>query len=133
MINAENAIFNIVADAFDAAYPNGSRYSEENTTPARFPCMTLMEIDNYTYERSLDASLKEHDAWLTYEVNVYSDASGQAKQECVAIINLVDETLQNLGFVRISCGPVRNMNSSIYRMTARDRGVISEDYRIYRN
>ena len=61
MIDIENAVFDTVATAFDAAYPNGSRYSEDNSAPARFPCLTLVEMDNYTYERSLDASLMEHD------------------------------------------------------------------------
>lgn len=134
MIDIENAVFDTVATAFDAAYPNGSRYSEDNSAPARFPCLTLVEMDNYTYERSLDASLMEHDAWLSYEVNVYCDkGTGQAKMESKKIMDLVDETMQNLGFVRISCGPVRNADSQIYRMTARYRCVISEDYRVYRN
>lgn len=133
MIDVEAVIFNTIATAFDNAYPAGSRYSEENVSPAKFPCLTLIETDNYTYERSLDTAMTEHDAWLTYEVNVYSNKSFGAKQECKAIVSLVDEQMQHLGFTRTFCSQTKNADQKIYRMTARYRAVISEKYRIYRS
>lgn len=133
MINVENAVFDRVATAFDTAYPHGSRYSEDNSAPARFPCLTLIEIDNYTYEQSLTAAKHEHDAWLTYELNIYCDkGTGRAKAESKEILTLADGIMQGLGFVRITSGPVSNADSQIYRVAARYRGVISEEYRIYR-
>ena len=133
MIDIESAVFDTVATAFSAAYPNGSRYGAIPDSPASFPCLTLIETDNYTYENSLTADLKEHDAWLTYEVNIYSNKVSGAKQECKAIMALVDNEMQNLGFVRITCTQTNNANQKIYRITARYRGVVSEDYRVYRN
>lgn len=132
MIDAESTIFNKVADAFDKAYPNGSRYGEETTSPPRFPCLTLAQVDNFTYEPSLDASHKEHNAWLVWEANVYSNKTYGAKQECKDIMQLVDEQLQSLNFVRLFCTPSKTPIKNDFRMTARYRAVISEEYRLYR-
>lgn len=132
MIDCESFIFFRVATAFTAAYPTGSRYGEPVDTPAKFPCLTLVEIDNATYEKSLDAQPAEHHATVTYEANAYSNRTSGAKQECKAIMALVDVEMQKMGFTRLLCNQVKNMDSKIYRMTARYRGVISEDLRIYR-
>lgn len=133
MIDIESTVFNSVSDAFIAEFPNGSRYGEATDTPATFPCMTLVEIDNYTYERSLDAEMEEHDAWVTFEANAYSNKMSGAKQECKAVMNVIDNQMMSLGFTRMFCNQTKNKSNGIYRMTARYRAVVSEEYRIYRN
>lgn len=132
MIDAESTIFSRIAMAFTESYPNGSRYGEPVDTPAKFPCLTLIEIDNSTYQNSQDISILEHHATITYEVNVYSNKVSGSKQECKEILSLVDEEMQQMGFTRLFCNQTKNLDSKIYRVTARYRGVISEDYRIYR-
>ena len=128
----ESAIFNRVAEKFSEEFPNGSRYGEVVYTPAKFPCLTLVESDNYTYEKSLTAKTKEHHAWLVYDANAYSNLVTGAKQECQAIMNLVDEEMLSMGFVRMFCTQTRNEDNRIYRMTARYRAVVSEDHQVYR-
>lgn len=132
MIDVESTVFSKVAAAFTAAYPSGSRYGEAVDTPAKFPCLTLVEIDNATYGKSQDADLTEHHATVTYEANAYSNKTSGAKQECKAIMALVDKQMQQMGFTRLFCNQTKNLDRKIYRMTARYRGVIGEDYRIYR-
>lgn len=132
LIDIESTVFNRVAEAFSAVYPNGSRYGEPVDSPVSFPCLTLTETDNYTYAASLTAQLWEHNAWVVYDVNVYSNKTSGAKQECKAIMELVDQEMQGMGFVRLFCNQTKNQDTRIYRMTARYRGVVSEDYRIYR-
>lgn len=132
MIDIESTVFNLVADAYDAAYPNGSRYGEQTTSPPKFPCLTLEQVDNYTYQGSLDDSQQEHDAWVVFEVNVYSNLTSGAKQQCKAIMELVDQQLQGLNFVRLFCTPGKNADKKYFRMTARYRAVVSENYMIYR-
>ena len=133
MIDVESTIFDRVAAAFDAAYPDGARYGEETTSPPRFPCLTLVQIDNYTYEPSLDAAHREHAAWLVYEVNVYSNKTYGAKQECKDVMQLVDGQMQSLNFVRLFCNPSKNADKKYFRMTARYRAVISETLTLYRS
>lgn len=132
MIDVEAAVFNRVAEKFDIAYPNGTRVSEPIDAPASFPCMSLVEADNATYTGSLDAEMMEHDAWLMYELNVYSNLASGAKQQCKEIIALVDDELLAMGFTRTFCHQTKNADTKIYRMTARYRAVISEELRIYR-
>lgn len=132
MIDVEAAVFNRVAEKFDIAYPNGTRVSEPIDAPASFPCMSLVEADNATYTGSLDSAMTEHDAWLMYELNVYSNLASGAKQQCKEIIALVDDELLAMGFTRTFCHQTKNSDTKIYRMTARYRAVISEELRIYR-
>ena len=132
MIDVESTVFAAVAVAFTAAYPIGSRYGEPVDVPAKFPCLTLVEDDNATYERSLDTAMTEHHATVMYTVNVYSNKASGAKQECKAIMELVDREMQRMGFTRLFCNQTRNADTKIYRMTARYRAVISADQVIYR-
>lgn len=132
MIDIEAAVFNRVAEKFDIAYPNGTRVSEPIDAPASFPCMSLVEADNATYTGSLDSTMTEHDAWLMYELNVYSNLVSGAKQQCKEIIALADNELLAMGFTRTFCHQTKNADTKIYRMTARYRAVISEKLRIYR-
>ena len=132
MIDVETKVFSTVAAAFTAAYPDGSRYGEPVDTPAKFPCLTLVEEDNATYEKSQDTDLTEHHATLLYTANVYSNKSSGAKQECKAIMALVDAEMQRMGFTRLFCNQTKNLDSKIYRMTARYRGVIDRSGMIYR-
>jgi hypothetical protein len=78
------------------------------------------------------AANKEHNAWLVFEANVYSNKTAGAKQECKDIMQLVDEQMQSLNFVRLFCTPSKNADKKYFRMTARYRAVISEEYRLYR-
>lgn len=132
MIDVEAAVFNRVAEKFDIAYPNGTRVSEPIDAPASFPCLSLVEADNATYTGSLDSAMTEHDAWLMYELNVYSNLASGAKQQCKEIIALVDDELLAMGFTRTFCHQTKNADTKIYRMTARYRAVISKELRIYR-
>ncbi len=132
MIDAEELIFKKVADAFSAAYPDGAVYREVVEVPDRFPCLTLVEIDNVAYQPSQDLASMEHHATVTYEINVYSNEPDGGKQACKAVMALADEQMQRLGFTRLICSQIKNADSKIYRMTARYRAVISEDYIIYR-
>ena len=132
MIDIESTVFNRVANAFDAEYPNGSRYGEPVTSPPRFPCLTLEQVDNYTYEGSLDDAPKEHNAWILFEVNVYSNLTSGAKQQCKEVMELVDTQLQSLNFVRLFCTPGKNADKKYTRLTARYRAVVSEEFMLYR-
>lgn len=132
MINIEKAVYSSAVDAFKSSWPSGSCYGEPVEVPASFPCMTLIEEDNSTYIRSLDAEKREHHASLVYDVNVYSNLIEGAKQQCKSILETVDEKMQDMGFTRMFCRQTKNQDERIFRMTARYRGVVSEDYRIYR-
>lgn len=132
MINAESTVFGTVATAFDVTFPKGGRYGEPVDTPAKFPCLTLVEDDNATYEKTQDTALTEHHATIMYTVNCYSNKTSGAKQECKAIMELVDAQMWKMGFTRMFCNQSKNMDSKIYRMTARYRAVINQKFQTFR-
>ena len=90
---------------------------EAIVAPSSFPAVTLVEQDNSTYQRSLDSSGSEKHAVVMYEANAYSNlGSGQEKQTR-AIMAIIDDEMQDMGFVRIGSSPaeVPNADKTIYR------------------
>lgn len=133
MINVENEIFNIVAKAVRSAYPDIYMSGEYVKSPPKFPCVSLVEMDNSAYERTQTDSSVENHAELMYELNVYSNKKSGKKSECKAIATLIDNELAALNFSRTMLQPIPNMDdATIYRMTGRYRAVASKDNVIYR-
>jgi hypothetical protein len=120
MIDIENRVFQMCADAFRAAYPNGYIAGEYVSQPPKFPAVSVVEMDNLVHARAIDNGKIENAADLMYQVDVYSNKTTGKKAQAKAIIALLDEVLAQHRFVRTFCNPVQNFNdATIYRMTAR--------------
>ena len=133
MINVENEIFNIVAQAVRKIYPDIYITGEYVKSPPRFPCVSLVEMDNSAYVRTQTSGNGENHAELMYELNVYSNKKSGKKSECKAIAALIDNELAALNFSRTMLQPIPNMDdATIYRMTGRYRAVAANDKKIYR-
>lgn len=133
MIDAENEIFNAVAESVRKAYPSVFISGEYIRTPSKFPFVSLVEMSNTAYDRTQSSGSLENHASLMYEVNVYSNKKSGKKSECKAIATLIDNELATLGFSRTMLQPIPNMDdATIYRMTGRYTAVISKDKAIYR-
>lgn len=133
MINVENEIFDIVAKAVRAVYPDIYITGEYVKSPPKFPCVSLIEMDNSVYARTQTNGSVENHAELMYELNVYSNKKSGKKSECKAIATLIDNELAALDFSRTMLQPIPNMDdATIYRMLGRYRAVVSKDKTIYR-
>lgn len=134
MINVENEVFSTVATALRNEITGIFVSGEAIAAPSSFPAVTLVEDDNSTYLRSLDSSGHENHAQIMCTVNVYSNKSSGKKSECKSIMAIIDDEMQDMGFVRIGSSPaeVPNADKTIYRMVARYRATISKDKTIYR-
>ena len=133
MIDVENELYTIVATAVREVYPDISMSGEYVMSPSSFPHISLVEMDNFAYDRTRTSESTENHASVLYEVNVYSNKTVGKKSECKKIIALIDKVLCNLGFTRTMLNPVPNMNdATVYRMTGRYKAVISKDNIIYR-
>ena len=133
MINCENEIFSVVAEAVKKAYPSAFISGEYVRTPSKFPFVSLIEMSNTAYDRTQTSGCLENHASLMYEVNVYSNKKSGKKSECKAIAALIDNELATLGFSRTMLQPIPNMDdATIYRMTGRYTAVVSKDRVIYR-
>jgi hypothetical protein len=133
MIDIENAVFNAVAMKVREVYPDVFMTGEYVNSPASFPAVSLVEMDNSTRIETIDSGSNENHANVMYEVNVYSNKTVGKKTECREILGLIDEELLRMGFSRSTLTPVPNeYDSTIYRMVGRYRAAISSDHKIYR-
>jgi hypothetical protein len=134
VINVENEVFSTVATALRTEFSGIFVSGEYVSAPPSFPAVTLVEQDNSTYQRSLDSSGSEKHAVVMYEANAYSNLGSGKKKQTRAIMAIIDNEMQDMGFVRIGSSPaeVPNADKTIYRMVARYRATISTDKVIYR-
>ena len=133
MIDIENEVFNDVATDVRAKYPDIYMVGEYVKTPPKFPCLSLVEMDNQNYQRTEDSGSSENHVSVMYEVNIYSNKTIGKKAECKAIATLVDEQMLALGFARTMLQPIPNLDdATIYRMVGRYSAVISKNKEFYR-
>ena len=133
IIDIENAVFDAVTTAVRTKYPNIFITGEYVNSPSSFPAVSLVEMDNSIRETTIDSGSNENHVNVMYEVNVYSNKTTGKKSECREILGLIDEEMLLMGFSRSTLTPVPNeYDSTIYRMVARYRAVVSSNNTIYR-
>ena len=133
MIDIESEVFDKVATRVREQFPNIFMVGEYVNSPASFPAVSLMEMDNSIREDTIDSGSNENHANVMYEVNVYSNKTAGKKSECKKILALIDTEMTAMGFVRSTLTPVPNeYDSTIYRMVGRYRAVVSNNYEIFR-
>lgn len=135
MIDVENEVIDRVKKALAGAFSEICVTSELGKEPDTYPAIAVVMIDNPTYERTLTLGRRtEHHSAPVFQLDCYSNKAEGRKTECKAIIAMADAAMQNMGFTRFF-GPqqIPNMlDASVYRLTARYRGVVSENKFIYR-
>lgn len=133
MIDFEIDIFDEMARKVYEEYPDAYVSGENVERPASFPCVTIIETVNQTDTRSFDSSGDENSAILSYTVNVYSNSVTDAKQQCRAIMSLLDDAFRFRNFTRTFTRPVNNAaDPTVYRLVSRFIGVIGKDGTHYR-
>lgn len=133
MIDIESQVFTKVANALRNENSKIYVTGEYVKQPPRFPHVALLEIDNSMLSSTATTSSNENHAVVMYEVNVFSNKQTGKKSECKSLMKIIDEQMNNLGFVRVMTTPVPNeLDSSIYRIYARYRAIVSKDEIIYR-
>ena len=129
MTQIENEIFTELYTLLTTTYSGIYVTGEYEPIPDQFPCVYINEADNYTV--SLNGSNKGEVSAVMYEINVFSNLQNGKKSECKKIINTIDEYLTLRGFTRTMCTQTPNIDSSIFRMTARYQASLFNDT-IYR-
>lgn len=133
MIDIESQVFSRVATRVREQFPDIFMTGEYVSSPASFPAVSGVEMDNSIREDTIDSGSNENHVNVMYEWNAYSNKTTGKKSECKAIIALIDEEMTAIGFVRVTLTPVPNeYDSTIYRMVARYKAAVSTDHKIYR-
>lgn len=133
MIDIENEVFNVVAQAVRQQYPDVFLSGEYVKSPSSFPCISLSMLENSVYRDSQTSVCMENHADVTYELNIYSNKAAGKKAECKELAAFVDELLASLGFTRTMLKTIPNLDdATIYRMTGRYKAIISNNKIIFR-
>lgn len=132
MISIENEIFTAIKKAVSVKHPKCYFSGIEERLPSAFPCVFVEEASNAVYRNTRDSSNVENYAQILYSVDVYSNKSARRKEEAKAIMSIIDDMLGNLGLTRTMLMPVANADTSIYRLRAQYRAIVSKDKVIYR-
>lgn len=131
LTDIETEVFTRVATPLRAKYAGIFISGEATKAPAKFPCVTLMEADNYVLERTQTSDIENH-AQLMYEVKVYSNLQSGKKAQCKTILRDIDELMAQMGFARTMKNTVPNLeDATVCQMVARYRGIQDKENRIY--
>src|SRR5574344_1160625 len=132
MIDIENELFTKIATELRSQFTGINVYGEDVRSPSSFPCVSIVEADNYTLRRTQDSGSNENHANVMYEVNVYSNKTSGKKTECKEIFAVIDEIMLGLGFTRSNKNPVTMDEATIYRIVGRYVAIVSRDKVVYR-
>jgi hypothetical protein len=131
MIDYSNEVFNVVAENLRSLYSGVQVIGEYVETPAKFPTVTLDEVNNVPIY--LDSGDTNKYARVMYRCQVFCNGDGKRKK-ARTIYDSVDRVLMSLGLVAKSYSTTPAIyNSEIYCITATYEGVIGKDGVIYRN
>jgi hypothetical protein len=128
VIDIENLIVDKVNTAVSSLltkYPKMKVISEYVEMATEFPLISVVQTDNYTHRESQDTDLLEHEANVTFDVNVFTTGKDK-KSAAKSIANTVDEEMQKNLFTRIYFSQIPNVDRSVYRIVMRYTAVVAE-------
>ena len=122
MNDIENHVFTYVSNAIKAQFPEAYVTGEYVRAPETFPCVNIVEQDNYIATDHYSNSGREDFSVVMFEITVYSNKTFGKKSEAREIFKIADMAMFELNFTRLSLSPIPNMeDASIYRLVGRYR------------
>lgn len=122
-------VYNEVVKEFPGIYMTG----EYEIAPSEFPCLYFMEQDNSVRKNAMSGSKVENFADVMYEASAYSNKSPGKKEECKAILAIVDRVMSRRGLRRTMKQYIPNLlDATVCRMVTRYEATVSEDKIFYR-
>lgn len=133
MIDIETIVYDKVARAVLAKWPEAFTSAVHVQAPASFPAVFVREIGNVTSTDQMDSSCVEHYSSVSYEVGVYSNLRKGARAQAKEIAQEVDGVLIGLNFNRTYSAPTENpADSEVYRITMRYVAEVDDKGNFYR-
>ena len=129
MIDIENQVITAVIDALGESVEVCSDLTQ---TPSKFPCVYVIEADNYTNTRTADSGSNENHVIVMYEIQCYTNDATGKKTRCKSVFSDVDDVMLGLGFERTSKTNVIQNDATVYRVVGRYQAVVSKSETIYR-
>lgn len=122
MLDVFNMVFTDIAKPVRAAYPGAEVKGERVAAPTTFPCVTVVEADNYEDSQYRDNSLTERVTALMYEITVFSNSTGGKRSQCIEIVKIIDDIMKRKNGTRIArVEGFFDPDGKIYMVTVRYR------------
>lgn len=128
MINPFNEIYTGLSTALGSEV---SMSSVDTNTPASYPFVSVVEINNSVYEEGSDCCNIENFADYDLEINVWTTQPAKKKNND-DLCEIIDNYLSSIGLVRRTKMPLNIGDETTYRVVIRYSGIISKDHTIYR-
>ena len=127
MNDIESYVYTQVRNAVIASFLNADVSSEYVENPAKFPHICLEMTSSTNIAEFMTAEKREFATSQTYTANIFTNTS-TAKSDAKAIAQVVDNAMQGLGFRRALYMRTPNIDRTIYRLTLRYEGIVSQAY-----
>lgn len=122
MTDIFNELYTEIVTALGTQFPNVFVTGVRLPKPTAFPCVSIVEADNYEDANSIDNTLTERITNLMYEVTVYSNLSVGKREQCIKILSCIDNLLKEKNMSRIArVESYYDSEATIYVILARYR------------
>ena len=99
-----------------------THYEMALTSKTKTPCISYMEINNYSATETVGATIGY--SRITYQVKVWSDKIADLQKYSL----MIDDVLRALGWKRISSGELYDNNSSMMQKILTYEALASENF-----
>lgn len=121
MINIESRVYSPIYTALITQFNGIYVTSEPASVSSKNLAASIVQIDNYSSVGKQDNTLEERFATVTFQVDVYSNLQTGKKSKCYEVMEVIDNMLFKMNFMRIMTNPVPMEDSGYYKLTARYR------------
>ncbi len=128
MKDCEKEVFTRLCGPLEAQFPGIEVVDRELRVPEHFPHVSIVMADNPVRRQNLDSGDTEVTE-PSFLINVHSNKTYGAKDECKEIMAFIDDLMFGMNFTRTYIVPLSNLyDATIYRLTARYAGVFDGNY-----
>ena len=122
MLNVFPSVFTDIATPVRAATPGVFLTGERVAAPTTFPCVMVVEADNYEDPQYINNTLAEQITALMYEITVFSNLTSGKRSQCIEILQIIDDVIKRKNGRRIArVEGDFDTEGKIYMVTARYR------------
>ena len=122
MLNVFPSVYTDIATPVRVAYPSVFMTGERVAAPTKFPCVMVVEADNYEDAAYRNNTLTEQITALMYEITVYSNLTSGKRSQCIDILQIIDDVMKRKNGTRIArVEGYLDTEGKIYMVTARYR------------
>lgn len=132
MLDVEDQVVDRVSKALRARFKGIFIVSTDTDAPSKFPAVCFWEQSNVPLAKTQTAHCRENHTELMYQGNIYSNLTSGGKRQCREIAAVIDETMTEMGFIRVFGQPVLNpADTSKSRYALRYKGIVGTDGIVY--